>query len=259
MKFLMCEPSEFSIEYSINPWMNLENPIDTRKAMTQWQILVSNIIFGGGKVKTIPQNKALPDMVFSANAGIVHNNKVVLSNFKHEQRQGEHQEYKAWFEKNNYEVLTLKNNLKFEGRGDCFVWNDYLVGAYGFRSDKKAIKEVAKLLNLKPIILELQDERFYHLDTCMSVLNKQGFGLYYPNAFLKKQINKLPFNLLPVSEKDACNFVCNNICITNKIIMSEPSQELAEKLLDNGYNIRIINTSEFIKSGGSARCLVLEI
>lgn len=257
MKILMCRPTNFSVNYSINPWMNTDDPVNLELAKYQWKELRSTIEDLGAQVLFLDQHKDLPDMVFAANAGIAHKNHVVISNFKHPERQPEHDQFKDWFLKNNYNTHTLSKNLTFEGGGDCFIWNDYLIAGWGFRSDEKAVEKTAELLNLKCITLKLQDERFYHLDTCMLEIN--GLCLYYPGAFDSDEIKKLPFKMIPISEDDAKRFACNGVKINNNIISTKISSELKNTLQVNNINHIEVDTSEFLKSGGSARCLVLKI
>ena len=258
MKILMCRPTTFSVKYSINPWMDDNEPVNLELAKYQWEELKSTIEELGVEVCFLDQHEDLPDMVFAANAGIAHNNQVVLSNFRYPQRQPEHQEFKQWFLDSGYSVHTLPESMTFEGGGDCFVWNDYLIAGWGYRSDKHAVEKAAELLGLKCITLKLQDKRFYHLDTCMLV-TKDNTCLYYPGAFIDSDIDQLPFNMVPISEIDACNFACNGVKIDNNIVATKMSTALKADLEKNKINVLEVNTSEFLKSGGSARCLVLEI
>jgi len=253
----MCRPSKFSIEYSINPWMTGEE-IDIKLAMSQWELLKSKIEKHGCKVEEIDQAEGLPDMVFTANGGVVRGDKAIISNFMYREREGEHREYKRWFKDHKYKVIELGEDKKFEGRGDCFIWGKYLIGGYGYRSHRESLVEVSEELGLELIALRLTDERFYHLDTCMSVF-ESGEGLYYPGAFKADEIKKLPFKLRAISEEDACNFSCNNIEIGKAIIMTKPSSQIRGELGEMGYVIEEVEMSEFIKAGGSARCLVLKI
>ena len=85
---LLCAPKFFDVVYSINPWMQGEL-VDHEVAMRQWRKLKQSLEEWGVKVKLIDQDPALPDMVFTANAGTLWQNKVVLSNFKFKERQGE--------------------------------------------------------------------------------------------------------------------------------------------------------------------------
>ena len=258
MKILMCRPTTFSVTYSINPWMTQDDPVDLLLAKHQWANLKTVIESLGVEVAFLDQHAELPDMVFAANAGIAHNNKVVLSNFKYPERQPEREEFQAWFDQAGYETHILPDDVIFEGGGDCFIWRDHLIAGWGFRSDKLALTRVADILGLKLISLNLKDERFYHLDTCMLVVN-DNTCLYYPPAFDDVEIKNLPFNMIPVSEVDACNFACNGVKIKNNIIMKAASQDLKQQLKDLNINVIESNTSEFLKSGGSCRCLVLNV
>ena len=86
--FLLCPPSFFRVDYSINPWM-IGEEIDIKLAASQWHDLEMTIKHLGADVKIINPVDELPDMVFAANAGIVHQNSVVMSRMKHIERKEE--------------------------------------------------------------------------------------------------------------------------------------------------------------------------
>ena len=258
----MCPPNHFSIEYSINPWMKGED-VDINKAHKQWNFLKSFLEDLGAEVKTIDPHPDYPDMVFTANAGVVHNNSVVLSNFKHKERQGEKAHFRKWFEENEYEVHELPEDMIFEGRGDCFVYRNYLIGGYGQRSEKKSITRAAEILELIPVTVELKDPKFYHIDTCLSIVSEQkGMSIYYPKAFNKnfeKEMSKIDLNLIPVTEKEAKMFACNSVSLKNAVVMPKGCERISLELDRHGYVSAPVPMSEFMKSGGACRCLVLEI
>ena len=76
----MCPPRAFDVVYTINPWMDLNNKPDKALALKQWEDLYNTYIKLDIEVAVIEQDKNLPDMVFTANAGIVHNNTFICSN-----------------------------------------------------------------------------------------------------------------------------------------------------------------------------------
>ncbi len=164
--FLLCPPDFFKVDYSINPWMTGVQ-VDTVEATAQWENLVKSIKNAGGKVKTIDPVTGLPDMVFTANSGIVEGNTCIISSMKHSERQAESQHFQTWFKKNGYNIVHIAPGLSFEGRGDTLVVQDKLIGGYGYRSDLVALEIAAGTLGLDLISLELSDPRFYHLDTCL--------------------------------------------------------------------------------------------
>ena len=116
----MCPPVYFRVDYSINPWMKNER-VDLVKVKDQWHKLYNIIKSLGVEIEMIAPHKDYPDLVFAANAGAVKDKKVVLSNFKHIERQGEKLLFEKWFKDNGYETHELADNLSFEGCGDCVV------------------------------------------------------------------------------------------------------------------------------------------
>lgn len=50
---LMCRPTFFNVKYSINPWMNLNDPVNVTKAQDQWNTLKTTIEKAGGEVKVM--------------------------------------------------------------------------------------------------------------------------------------------------------------------------------------------------------------
>ncbi len=109
--------------------------------------------------------------------------------------------------------------------------------------------------------VELVNDRFYHLDTCFCPLDAKTV-LWYPGAFDRygrKVIENLADDLIAVSEKDARKFVCNAVVLGKSIVMQPGSPALTRTLEKRGFTIYPVNLSEFLKAGGSAKCLVLHL
>ena len=257
-KILLCKPTHYDVVYSINPWMT-NGYVNKTLALKQWNQMRSLLSVFDLDVKVMEQNSALPDMVFVANAGMVYKNNFISSNFKHKQRRKESVHFKDWFLKEGYNIITVPKRLSFEGCGDAIVHGDNLIAGYGFRTDLGALKYIAKKLELNLIYLKLLDERFYHLDTCFSIID-DDLAIYNPNAFSKHTIEKLSnFELLPVTTEEANNFACNSIVFNKTIFMPSDNDRIADILSERGYQVYQIDTSEFLKSGGSLRCMCLWI
>lgn len=255
---LLCPPTFFDVTYSINPWMKNEK-VNKPKATEQWWKMTNTLDSLGVKTRFIGQFSYLPDMVFTANAGTVLGKKVVLSNFKHKERILEQGIFKSWFEENGYETFILPESTHFEGCGDTIVSGKRLIAGYGFRTKLKALKLTAEILDLELTPLKLINPSFYHLDTCFSLL-RGDLAIYYPGAFSKYTISKLKdIQMLPVSEAEANKFACNSIVYKNNILMPAGNEDLAAKLEDKGFKVFLLDTSEFLKSGGSLQCLALWI
>jgi N-dimethylarginine dimethylaminohydrolase len=257
---LLCPPVHFDVIYSINPWMK-GSPVDKPVAMDQWFRLRSHIKDWGVEVKLIAQEESLPDMVFTANAGTVRNNTVVLSNFKFVERKPETDAFEKWFQDEGYETHRLPKNINFEGCGDTVVLENKMFAGYGVRSDLGGVRRAAKILELELIPLKLDHPNFYHLDTCFCLLGPQS-AMYYPGAFTPSAIKKLKKHipeLIPLDVHDAAMFACNSVVYQSQILMPSGPRKIVEELDIRGYEVTQINTSEFLKSGGSLQCMTLWI
>jgi N-dimethylarginine dimethylaminohydrolase len=262
--FLMCEPRYFEVSYVINPWMTANiGRVDRALAARQWQNLF-DALTPKSNIKLIEPVAGLPDMVFTANAGLVNRrHEVVVAAFRHPERQGESIHYRKFFTDAEYQVKNIPQNICFEGAGDAlFDSSGELWIGSGPRSDIAAVDAIKNTLQLITNPVELIDPRWYHLDTAFCLLS-DGYVLAYEKAFSAASVglirHKLGKKVIWVSDGDATNFACNAVCLDHEIILYRASSEL--KAILNGYNFTVIeiDVSEFMKSGGSCKCMTLEI
>lgn len=260
----MCAPERFGIEYEINPWMSLERQVDRWRAKAQWETLYRFLTCDlDVDVELIAPVTGLPDMVFTANAGLALDKKFVSSRFRHNERKGESEHYEAWFRQKGYSVYTLSNQHCFEGEGDVlFAGEANAYAGYLLRSDVYSHAAVAELLGARIVSLELVDQRFYHLDTCFCPLSPESV-VYYPEAFdpYAREVIKANFpDRIEVTEQEAAQFVCNAIIVDNHYIQARGgSENLRPALEARGYEVHEFDMSEFIKAGGATKCLVLKL
>ncbi|MDH6062165.1 TIGR00300 family protein [Chrysosporum bergii ANA360D] len=265
IRFLMCAPDHYDVDYVINPWMEGNIHKSSRdRAVEQWEQLY-HILKQHAIVDLVTPQKGWPDMVFTANAGLVLGENVVLSRFLHKERQGEEPFFKNWFEENGYTVHLLPKDLPFEGAGDALLDREgrWLWAGYGFRSELDSHPYLAKWLDIEVLSLRLIDERFYHLDTCFCPL-ANGYLLYYPGAF-DAYSNRLiemrvaPEKRIAIQEADAVNFACNTVNVESIVIMNKASNALKARLTDVGFRVVETPLTEFLKAGGAAKCLTLRV
>lgn len=259
MKILMCRPTYFDVVYAINAWMDLSDPLDRELAQQQWRQLHETYEQLGYEIELIDPVDGLPDMVFTANGGLLYDNKVVLPTFKNTERQPETPVFKKWFENYFPDSQILTPNSLFEGEGDALFVGDKLFGGYGFRSSREEYAQIGKFLGVEVIPLELIDPRFYHFDTCFSVLDSQTVA-YFPEAFSKEArdlIEKNIPNTIKASEKDAASFGLNMFSDGTNVVVAEQATDFHKQLSDRGYTVHTVDVSEFKKSGGGIKCLTL--
>jgi N-dimethylarginine dimethylaminohydrolase len=260
-RILMCPPDHYGIEYEINPWMSRQRPADRKLAIEQWQGLASLVKFAGAEVELVSPVAGLPDLVFTANAAMIFGCKAILAHFRHHQRQGEEPFYEAALTQQGFEIIKLPPAIYFEGAGDALFCGDTLFAGYQARSDARGHQQIAELLRVRVIPLEMIDWYYYHLDTCFCPLAGDE-AIYFPGAFDeygRRALQEAVPKLIEVSAEEARSFACNAVVIGKKVITNAGCDVLHAKLRDRGYEPIATPLSEFVKAGGSAKCLTLRL
>ncbi len=179
MAFLMCPPTYFDVDYVINPWMQGNLHQTSRElAVAQWTRLYDEVRCHA-EVRLIEPRPALPDMVFTANAGLVHEGLVLVSHFRCPERRGEERFFREWFTSEGFAVEQGVRETPFEGEGDALALGNLLCLGYGFRTEAAAAGMLERAFECEVLPLRLVDPRFYHLDTCFAPL-PNGDVMYYP-------------------------------------------------------------------------------
>jgi len=264
-RILMCPPDYFSVDYVINPWMaGHEGKPDIELAAEQWRTL-RDALAEHADIVTMKPQPHLPDLVFTANAGVVYGKKAVASHFMPHERRPEEPHLKKWFREHGYELLDLDEKIGFEGAGDCLFdrVGPWLWTGYGFRTEIEAHAEIRKFFDVDVVSIRLTDARFYHIDTCFCPLT-DGFLVYHPPAFdFESRIaieSRIPSHKrIVVDTADAGNFACNAVNIGHHIFLNRASAPLKARLMIAGFEVHEIGLSEFLKAGGSAKCLTLKL
>jgi N-dimethylarginine dimethylaminohydrolase len=148
-----------------------------------------------------------------------------------------------------------------EGAGDALFCGETLFAGYRTRSDASAHQWVGERFGIRVLPLELVNPRFYHLDTCFCPL-AAGVALYYPNAFDeygRKVLQTHVPKLLEVNEAEAFRFGCNAVVVGKTVVHNSRCPEMAASLVGAGYRSIEVELDEFLKAGGSAKCLTLRL
>jgi lysine-ketoglutarate reductase/saccharopine dehydrogenase-like protein (TIGR00300 family) len=264
-RFLLCPPRFYGVEYVINPWMEGNvGRADQALAAVQWEGLRRRLAALAG-VELIDPVDGLPDMTFTANAGLVHDDLFIPARLRFPQRQPETPHVTAWFRDHGYRVVELRGPGTFEGEGDALFQpgEPLLWAGYGVRSSLQAHRELAEILGVEVIPLRLVDERFYHLDTCFCAL-PGGRVVYYPDAFdhdsLATIVERVPAERrIEVDAEDALRFACNAIVTANAFVTNAASPGLSARLATWGFETVICPVNQFLLAGGAAKCLALAL
>jgi N-dimethylarginine dimethylaminohydrolase len=257
--YLMCPPTFFTVEYRINPWMDPQGGADTDRAVRQWRRLRDQLVSLGHQVAVMTPEPGLPDLVFAANGGIVVGDRALVPRFRHPERQGESAVYAAALRGLGVAVVQQAEFVN-EGEGDFLLTGEQFLAGTGQRSDERAVAEVAEFFDIPVVPLTLIDSRFYHLDTALARLDARTV-VYWPGGFDERSrgvLRELFPDAIIASEEDAASLALNMVSDGSTVIMAPGRPALCEQISDRGFTVVEIDTDELRKSGGGAKCCVLE-
>jgi arginine dihydrolase len=258
--YLMCPPAHFAVTYSINPWMQPDQPTDPDRAIRPWERLQKIHLDLGHTVQIIDPIPGLPDMVFAANGAIVIGGKVLGAKFRFAERAAEAGAYLDWFRASGYRDVHPARLIN-EGEGDILFTGRALIAAHGFRTDLAAHVQLEETFGVPVISVRLVDPRFYHLDTAMCVLDA-GTAAYYPAAFDDAGRAALAAHfteLIEASDSDAEVLGLNAVSDGRHVVLPVEATELTAKLAAHGFEPVGVDLSELPKAGGGPKCCTLEL
>jgi N-dimethylarginine dimethylaminohydrolase len=246
--------------------------INKERALKQWHDLKAVYESLGFRIEVLASQANCPDMVFCANQTFPFLNaareaQVVLSNMASDGRQLEVAPIAKQLKDLGVRTHALSSRSRdslFEGMGDA-LWvpgRKLVLGGYGSRTNKAIYEQVEEITGAPFLLFELVHPRFYHLDTCLSILDdktvlaaREGF---HPRDWLK--LKELFENVIEVeiSEADFPGFACNAHCPDRKhVIIQRGNTKTNDALKALNYQPIEVDTDEYIKSGGSVFCMKL--
>ena len=264
---LMVEPDHYDVVYEINPHMKgMIGCVDRRKAQQQWKHIVETYRRIGVPVVTLSGVEEFPDMVFCANQSFPyldeHTPTVIISRMASHYRQGEEVYFDRWYQEQGYRIIRqVEPPVEFEGMGDV-LWHPsrkLMYAGYGYRTHKSALQRLANCVGSPVVGFELIDPSFYHLDTALAPINEDT-ALYVQEAFTPQGVALLkrcfPDLIRVPLEEGKKGFVTNGHCPDQKHFIVHLGNSFAKKSLEErGITVIEVDTSEFMKSGGSVFCM----
>ena len=265
-RYLMCPPEHFGVLYEINPWMQKGVAVDPDRAREQWEGLRATLEEAGATVELVHQTAEVPDMVFSANAGIVNTTapggpQFIPSHFRFAERQGETEHFASWFADAGWRVNRLPTDVGHEGAGDALPFGDVLVSGYRFRSDQQAATELSRLTGAPVRSVELVDERLYHIDITFCPLSDRQ-ALMAPMAWDRHGravLESLVPEPLWLTDEEALAFTANSVVVGTTVVMPHVPSRIGRQLEAWGFDPVAVDVGEFLKAGGACRCLTLSL
>ena len=272
---LMADPAEFDVLYAINAHMRGADgallKVDREEARRQWWCLREALEDLGLHVDVLAPLEGQPDLVFCANQCLPIPLEVtggapiaLASQMANAERATEVPHVISFMRELGYQPAALKRrDVRFEGMGDG-LWHpgrQLLWAGIGPRSAPEAWAEISQRYNVPVITLELADPDFYHLDTALAVLNETTC-LWCPAAFDdagRALIQAVFTTCIEAPETEARRgFACNALCPDGRHVLIQKGNPITkQRLIDAGLDVIELDTSEFMKSGGSVFCMKL--
>lgn len=269
-RVLMADPEYYAVEYVINPHMEGHvGSVDRRRAREQWEAVRAAYAGLGYRVEVLPAAPGLPDLVFTANQSFPFvrpdgRRGVVLSRMASEQRRPEVELLRAWHAADGAEIVELDGiEGPFEAMGDA-LWvpgRRVICGGFGYRTDLAVYERLSQIVEAPVAAFELADPRFYHLDTCLSLIDERT-ALWVPKAFTEAGAELLAAMFprlveVPVREAEEL-FAANGHSPDGRhFLVQSGCTETIAAVRDLGLEVIELDTSEFLKSGGSVFCMKL--
>lgn len=262
-RYAAVRPDHFRVDYAINPYMEIGIQPDLPTALLQWSQLVSRLRQLGAEVEVLPQRADSPDMVFAMNLGLAvaadDRSRVLMSHMRHPQRRLEGESARAEFSDLGFEFSHVGGNggdPHFEA-GDAFPYAGALVVGFGPRTELEALSRLAAELDARVLGLRITHPRMYHLDLAFCPLDERR-ALVCPEAFDTASARAL-LDLVPepiaLSEEEALTFCANSVVVGRNLVMPACPDRVRAALVAAGFDVSIVDVSEFHKAGGSVRCL----
>jgi N-dimethylarginine dimethylaminohydrolase len=258
-RYLMVEPDHFRVDYAINPYMDPADQPDPAAARAQWQRLVRALREAGAQVETLAQRPDAPDMVYAMNLGLVVGGRVVLSHMRFAERRMESASSQPWFLAHGFAMAYVGRDgvgAHFEA-GDAFAFGDSLVVGYGPRTEELGLKHLATELDVRVRGVRLTHPGMYHLDLAFCPLDSNR-AMVCPSAFddaSARAILDLVPEALGLTEEEALTFCANSVVVGRKVLMPSCPDRVRTRLEDWGFDVGLVDVSQFHKGGGSIRCL----
>jgi N-dimethylarginine dimethylaminohydrolase len=262
--YVMVEPSHFRVDYAINPFMDPAVQPDPARATDQWSALADTLRGLGARVDVIEQRPDAPDMVYAMNLGLAlvrpPGRHVVLSHMRYPQRRMETGTAATWFAGRGYGTSYVGRDgigAHLEA-GDAFAFRGDLIVGYGPRTEELALKHLAAELGVRVRGLRITHPGMYHLDLAFCPLDDRR-ALVCPDALDPASADAVlalvPEPLVITEEEALTTFCANSVVVGSTVVMPGCPDRVRARLEDWGFEVIVVDVSEFHLGGGSVRCL----
>ena len=184
-----------------------------------------------------------------------------LGDFRHEVRARETPHFDAWFAAHHCTVEHLPEGVYFEGAGDALFCGPILLAGYRIRSDVQGHQYLAKVLGKLVLPLELINRAFTISIPVSALSHPARPSIIRPLSMLTaaRCCKAMSRGCWRSTKRKAHRFAANAVVVGKTVVLNTGCDRLAADLRSWGYEPVATELDEFLKAGGSAKCLTLRL
>jgi len=270
--FLLFEPSGYKNAKVLNKLTSSE-PVDAMRASAQHAALRRAL---RSPAFPAPSTPDLPDLVYSANAGLflprLPEPVVLVSKMAHAERARESPHVREVLKNIGVVPVDYTGAAPWEGQGECiwFLGGRLLVLGYGYRSTAATVPRLRAVLHrvyasygVEPpavLGLRLTSPKVYHLDIAMCKFGETK-GLLRRGAVEGRHLRALERYGVTVTELDLSDPFALNMIVLGRTAVTHRHVDPRDREALRPFFSQLVevDVSEFEKGGGSVQCLALRL
>ncbi len=208
----------------------------------------------GVEVTVLEANEDYPDSCFVEDTAVLTRNCAIISNPGADSRRGEAKEMlptiRKFFPEDKIEYIQSPGTL--EG-GDVMMVGDHFYVGKSARTNEEGISQFISILEKHGLTgSEVPLELVLHLKTGVNYIENNN--MLVAGEFVTKP-DFVKFNKIEIPEDEA--YAANCIWMNGTVIVPEGYPTVEKSIRDAGYDVILVDTSEYKKLDGGLSCLSL--
>lgn len=208
----------------------------------------------GVQVKVLEASEMYPDSCFVEDTAVITPKCAIISNPGAASRNGEAMEMlpviEEFFSSENIEFIKAPGTL--EG-GDVMMVGSHFYAGLSARTNKEGIRQFIAILEKYGLSgSEVPLEHVLHLKTGVNYIENNNM-LVCGEFIEKEDFKKFDKIIIPEDE----SYAANCIWVNGKVLVPAGYPTVEKKIKDAGYEVILVDTSEYRKLDGGLSCLSL--
>lgn len=226
--------------------------IDVALANAQWERYVRALRDSGWEPIEVEPADDHPDSVFIEDAVVVYGDLAIITRPGAVERRGETVEAEAAVRRSGYSTVHITEPGTLDGGDVLKVGRTVWVGRGG-RTNAEGIRQLTEYLEpLGATVIAVPVTKVLHLKSAVTAL-PDGTIIGYPPVV--DDPDSFPSFLAALEEAGSHVVLLDN----DTILMAESAPKTAEILRQRGYNVVVVDISEFEKLEGCVTCLSVRL